>query len=80
MNTVVINMAESQFYVSVYAGSLQRDLDSNGIMGAFRKSMRSALPEFYAAVLVFSTKAKGYFQPLGLGKLPVLPMAIGFVP
>ena len=79
MNTVVINIAESQFYASVYAGSLQMDFDSNGTMEAFRKSMRSALPEFYAAVLVFSTKAKGYFQPLGIGKLPVLPMAIGIV-
>ena len=73
MNTVVINMAESQFYASVYAGSLQMDLDSNGTMEAFRKSMRSALPEFYAAVLVFSTKAKGYFLPLGSGERPCPP-------
>ena len=73
MNTVVINMAESQFYASVYAGSLQVDLDSDETMEAFRKSMRSALPEFYAAVLVFSTKAKGYFLPLGSGELPCPP-------
>ena len=79
MNTVAITMAESQFYASIYAGSLQMDLDSNGTMEAFRKSMKSALPEFYAAVLVFSTKAKGYFLPLGSGELPALPAAIGFV-
>ena len=78
MDTVVTNMAESQFYASVYAGSLQVDLDSNGTTEAFRESMKSALPEFYAAVLVFSTKAKGYFLPLGSGELPALPTAIGF--
>ena len=69
MDTIVTNMAESQFYASVYLGSLQVDLDSHGTMEALRKSMKSALPEFYAAVLVFSTKATGYFEPLGLGKL-----------
>ena len=70
IETVVTNMAESQFYASVYVGSLQMDLDSHGATEAFRKSMNSALPEFYAAVLVFSTRAKGYFLPLGSGELP----------
>ena len=73
MDTVVTNMAESQFYASVYVGSLQVDLDSCGTTEAFRKSMKSALPEFYAAVLVFSTRAKGYFLPLGSGELLCLP-------
>ena len=79
MDTIVINMAESQFYASIYLGSLQMDLDSHGTMETFRKSMKSALPVFYAAVLVFSTKAKGYFQPLGLGNCLSLPTVIGFV-
>ena len=70
MDTIVTNMAESQFYASIYMGSLQMDLDSNETIEAFRKSMRPALPEFYAAVLVFFTKAKGYFLPLGSGELP----------
>ena len=70
MDTVVANMAESQFYASMYVGSLRMDLDSHGTTEAFRKSMRSALPEFYAGVLVFSTRAKGYFLPLGSGELP----------
>ena len=74
MDTVVTNMAESQFYASVYAGSLQVDLDSNGTTEAFRESMKSALPEFYAAVLVFSTRAKGYFLPLGSGELLFPPV------
>ena len=73
MDTVVANMAKSQFYASMYVGSLQMDLDSHGTTEAFRKSMRSALPEFYAAVLVFSTRAKGYFLPLGSGEIPCPP-------
>ena len=70
MDTVVTKMAESQFYASIYMGSLQMDLDSNETIEAFRKSMRSPLSELYAAVLVFSAKAKGYFLPLGSGELP----------
>ena len=70
MDTIVTNMAESQFYASLYLGALEMNLDSHETTVAFRISMKSALPEFYAAVLVFSTKAKGYFQPLGLGGLP----------
>ena len=70
MDTVVTNMAESQFYASVYVGSLKMDFDSHETTAAFRKSMKSALPEFYAAVLVFSTRAKGYFLPIGSGELP----------
>ena len=70
MDTVVTNMAESQFYASVYVGSLQIDFNSDGTTEAFRKSMNSALPEFYAAVLVFSTRAKGYFLPIGSGEQP----------
>ena len=73
MDTVVTTMAESQFYASVYVGSLQMDFDSDGTTVAFRKSMNSALPEFYASLLVFSTRAKGYFLPLGSGELPCAP-------
>ena len=46
------------------------DLDSNKTTETFRNSMKSALPGFYAVVLVFSIKAKGYFLPLGSGELP----------
>ena len=70
MDTVVINMAESQFYASVYVGSLQMNFESHGTTEAFRESMKSALPEFYAAVLVFSIRAKGYFLPIGSGEQP----------
>ena len=70
MDTIVTNMAESQFYTSVYVGSLQMEFDSHGTTAAFQKLMKSALPEFFAAVLVFSTRAKEYFLPLGSGELP----------
>ena len=72
MDTVVASMAESQFYASVFVGCLQLDLDSHAAAEAFMKSMKSALPEFYAAVLVFSTRARGYFLPLGSGEAPCL--------
>ena len=71
------SMAESQFYASVYEGSLQKSLDSPGNTQSFQKSMKSVLPEFYASVLVFSTKAKGYFLPLGSGELPWIATMIG---
>ncbi|KAF8543709.1 hypothetical protein BDD12DRAFT_801858 [Trichophaea hybrida] len=60
METILTKMAACEFYASLYAESLQENLGS-------------ALPEFYAAVLVFSVKAKGYFAPpTTTGRLNVL--------
>ena len=79
IDTVVTSMAESQFYASVYVSTLQIDLDFKETTAAFRISMKSALPEFYAAVLVFSTRARGYFLPRGPGELPCAPHGDRFV-
>ena len=76
MDTVVTNMSHAQFYASVYVESLRVQLDSDDTTLAFRKGVESALPEFYAAVLVFSTKAKGYFLPVGSGKYSCPPYEI----
>ena len=38
-------------------------LSNPSIADNLRKSLESALPEFYASVLVFSVKARLYFDP-----------------
>jgi len=73
LGTITTKMAYCQFYATMYAESLQITLDSNQTTTAFREGMASALPEFYAAVLVFSVKASAYFLPSGSGKLSHLP-------
>ena len=65
--TITKNMADSQFYASVYVSSLQMDLDSTETTDTFRETLNFALPKFYAAVLVFSVKARSYFLSAGLG-------------
>ncbi|KAF8542357.1 hypothetical protein BDD12DRAFT_802957 [Trichophaea hybrida] len=69
MDTITTKMADCEFYANLYAESLQVTLDSDRTTVAFREGMGSALPEFYAAVLVFSIKAKAYFRPSGSGEL-----------
>lgn len=67
MNTIVTNMAYSQFYASVYAGLQQINLDSEKTTTVFREKIEFGLPKFYAAVLVFSVKANRYFLSVGSG-------------
>jgi hypothetical protein len=77
MDTITIKMADCEFYANLYAESLQVTLDSDRTTDAFRDGMGSALPKFYAAVLVFSVKAKAYFRPEGSGELLFLYYSIG---
>jgi hypothetical protein len=69
METITTKMAYCQFYASVFAESLQVMLDTDKTTDAFKEGMESALPEFYAAVLVFAVKAKAYFLHSGFGQL-----------
>jgi len=73
LDTITTKMAYCQFFATMYAKSLQIALDSDETTVAFREGIESALPEFYAAVLVFSVKATAYFRPSGSGKLSHLP-------
>ena len=41
---------------------------SDQMTDSLQQSLDSALPEFYAAVLVFSVKARQYFAPSNTGK------------
>ena len=72
MEVILPKIADCQFYESIYSESLQMSLDSDRTTVSFRESMESALPGFYAAVLVFSVKPKSYFAPLRSGEAPIL--------
>ena len=62
-------MAECEFYASIYAESLQVTLSTHQATQSFKESSDSALPEFYAAVVVFSVKAKAYFASIAIGEI-----------
>ena len=59
-------MSMCQFYSSIYIG-----LPSQSTMNSSKlQSMRnSALPDLYAAVIVFSVKARTYFEAKGINKM-----------
>lgn len=67
MSTITLNMAYSESYASIYT-ALQTDSNPEDTTDPLKAKMKSALPEFYAAVLVFSIKAKGYFESTRLGE------------
>jgi len=69
MDTITMKMANCEFYANLYAESLQSILGSDRTTTALREGMGTALPEFYATVLVFSIKAKAYFLSSGSGEL-----------
>ena len=57
--TIVEKLAACEFYASVYVEMLSNPTIADNL----RKSLESAFPEFYASVLVFSVKARLYFDP-----------------
>lgn len=66
LGQITLNIAYSQLYASMYTTAVGR-----GSMPAKLKAeMDSALPRFYAAVLVFSVKAKSYFHAAVFGDFP----------
>ena len=69
IETIVSKMAICEFYANVYVEILQMGLTlaSDQMTHRLQESLDSALPEFYAAVLVFSAKARQYFDPSNTG-------------
>ena len=63
MSTILINIAHAQFYVSIYEDSLE----TNEASDTFKDDVENAMPHFYAAVLVFSAKARAYIEPTKTG-------------
>lgn len=68
-STIISNMSEAEFYAQIYHGMLDKEVElaTEETTRAFRNNYEDALSDFYAAVLVFLVKAKGYFQPSGSG-------------
>ena len=65
--TIVAKMAMCEFYANVYMETGVA-LSSDQMTLSLQQSLDSSLPEFYAAVLVFSVKARQYFDPSNTGK------------
>ena len=65
--TIVAKMATCEFYANVYAETVIA-LSSDQMTCRLQQSLDTALPEFYATVLVFSVKARQYFDPSNTGK------------
>jgi hypothetical protein len=68
LKTIAVSMANCEFYASIFAEALDRQFTSPGTTVAWEKQLETALPEFYAAVLIFSIKVKGYFLPTTMGE------------
>jgi hypothetical protein len=69
LNTITVSMANSEFYASIFEDALNRRFTIPETSAAWEKQLDTALPDFYAAILVFSIKAKAYFKSSSLGKI-----------
>ncbi|CAG8772684.1 16347_t:CDS:2, partial [Acaulospora colombiana] len=80
LKTIAVSMANCEFYASIFTEALDRQFTSPGTTLGWEKQLETALPEFYAAVLVFSIKLRGYFMPLHLGRFanPFKPFSESF--
>jgi hypothetical protein len=68
LKMIAVSMANCEFYTSIFTDALNRQFASPETSTAWEKQLETALPEFYAAVLVFSIKVKGYFMPSTMGE------------
>jgi hypothetical protein len=68
LKTIAVSMANCEFYASIFMDSLNRYSTTPETCAAWERQLERALPEFYAAIIVFSIKAKGYFMPSTIGK------------
>ena len=55
------NLSTCEFYTGIYNGVLESTENTLQL----KENLESALPELYAAVIVFSVKAKTYFEAKG---------------
>lgn len=66
--TIIAKMALCEFYARVYLETLKITLSAAQTTDSLEGILDLALPEFYAAVLVFSVKARQYFNPSNTSK------------
>lgn len=68
-------MSISEFYTGIYVGVPLSTANSQQLQGM----LDSALPELYAAVVVFAVKARSYFEARGMYvsiyKMPLLTLS-----
>lgn len=62
-DTIVTRMTMSEFCSKMYENVAETALNSSTTTQHFAEYLDSALPEFYASVLVFSIKARMFFDP-----------------
>lgn len=70
IETIVTKMAICEFYANVYVETMQMEvtLSSGQMILSLQQSLDSALPEYYASILVFSVKVRQYFDSSITGK------------
>ncbi|PVF92910.1 hypothetical protein CPB86DRAFT_145103 [Serendipita vermifera] len=80
LRTIAVSMANCEFYASIFADALHRQFTSSETSAAWEKQLETALPEFYAAVIIFSIKVKGYFISSTTGRMAnsFKPFSIAF--
>ncbi|KAF8242724.1 hypothetical protein K440DRAFT_564475, partial [Wilcoxina mikolae CBS 423.85] len=63
LKNIAMAMANCEFYAGIYVDALNvrfRELQTSTV---WKEKIETALPQFYAAIIVFAVKAKGYFNP-----------------
>jgi hypothetical protein len=68
LKTIAVSMANCEFYASIFKDALNRQFENPETSVAWERQLERALPEFYAAILIFSIKARGYFTPSTTGE------------
>ncbi|PVF93060.1 hypothetical protein CPB86DRAFT_790504 [Serendipita vermifera] len=82
LKTIAVSMANCEFYASIFKDTLDKRFDDLETSDAWEKQLEQALPEFYAAILVFSIKVKGYFMSSAIGRInkSMKPFSMTFQP
>ncbi|KAI5793479.1 hypothetical protein FPQ18DRAFT_332387 [Pyronema domesticum] len=77
LKSIINSMANCEFYANIYTEALNVCFRTPSTSIAWVEKLESALPQFYAAILVFAVKAKRYFTPSTRGKFtnPLKPFA-----
>ncbi|PVF93059.1 hypothetical protein CPB86DRAFT_801526 [Serendipita vermifera] len=82
LKTIAVSMANCEFYASIFKDTLNKQFDHSETPSAWEKQLERALPDFYAAILVFSIKVKGYIMPSAIGRInkSMKPFSMTFQP
>ncbi|RPA80796.1 hypothetical protein BJ508DRAFT_362250 [Ascobolus immersus RN42] len=81
MEKISSSMASAEWYARIYSDSLytRQSSQQSRVSSAWNERILDALPQFYAAVLVFVVKARAYFMPVStFGRImrPLKPFSL----